>query len=76
MDDKQSKLAQFMFDQKGANPHNRVQGKDVEELIDSSPCAAEYRKLEDCLAEFDRSWKRCQVEVKLLRQCNVQHTDS
>ncbi|OQS03715.1 hypothetical protein THRCLA_21096 [Thraustotheca clavata] len=43
---------------------------DIEDLIERNKCAKEYYKLEDCLAEYDRNWSKCQDVVKLLRQCN------
>ena len=43
---------------------------DVEELIERNQCHAEYYKLEDCLADYDRDWTKCQEQVKQLKQCN------
>ncbi|KDO32138.1 hypothetical protein SPRG_03355 [Saprolegnia parasitica CBS 223.65] len=43
---------------------------DIEDLIERNKCAKEYYKLEDCLAEYDRNWSKCQAVVKLLRECN------
>jgi hypothetical protein len=42
---------------------------DINERIDSSGCGDVYRELEDCIAEFDRDWRRCQAEVLTLRKC-------
>ena len=36
---------------------------DIEEAIDRSGCSADYYKLEDCLGEHDRDWRRCQEQV-------------
>mmetsp|Transcript_35598 Transcript_35598/g.78375 ORF Transcript_35598/g.78375 Transcript_35598/m.78375 type:complete len:90 (+) Transcript_35598:19-288(+) len=47
------------------------EGVDVGDLIDASPCSAQYYALEACLGEQDRAWSRCQVEVKALRECSV-----
>ncbi|CAN0235541.1 unnamed protein product, partial [Ascophyllum nodosum] len=33
-------------------------------------CSADYYKLEDCLGEHDRDWRRCQEQVKALKKCN------
>jgi hypothetical protein len=46
---------------------------DIGELIDKFKCSKEYYSLEDCLGEHDRDWKRCQAQVKILRQCNDKH---
>jgi len=43
---------------------------DIDELIERNACAKEYYKLEDCLAEYDRDWTKCQVIVKALKACN------
>lgn len=43
---------------------------DVEEMIERNGCAKIYYKLEDCLAEFDRDWTKCQRQVKELKLCN------
>lgn len=42
---------------------------DIDEIIEKSGCAAQYHKLEDCLAEHDRDWRSCQGEVKSLKLC-------
>ena len=36
---------------------------DIDEMIERSPCAQVYLKLEDCLIESNRSWKKCQQQV-------------
>jgi hypothetical protein len=43
---------------------------DVQEMIDKSKCADLYYKLEECLGEYDREWRKCQNEVKLLKECS------
>ena len=43
---------------------------DVEELIERNRCHEDYYKLEDCLAEYDRDWRKCQEQVKQLKLCN------
>lgn len=62
--------AGLSFTMPASNPHIRVKGKDVDEMIDSNPCAQPYHLLEDCLADFDRDWRKCQKQVKALQQCN------
>lgn len=36
---------------------------DIEEAIDRSGCSKDYYKLEDCLGEHDRDWRKCQAQV-------------
>ena len=36
---------------------------DIQEMIEKDKCANVYLKLEDCLAENNRSWSKCQSEV-------------
>ncbi|TDH67742.1 hypothetical protein CCR75_008201 [Bremia lactucae] len=43
---------------------------DVEKIIKRNRCHREYYNLEDCLADFNRDWRKCQDEVKKLKQCN------
>ncbi|CAM9197503.1 unnamed protein product [Ectocarpus sp. 6 AP-2014] len=43
---------------------------DIEEAIDKSGCSSIYYRLEDCLGEHDRDWRRCQEQVKALKACN------
>ena len=38
---------------------------DIEEAIDRSGCSLDYYRLEECLGEHDRDWRRCQAQVKL-----------
>lgn len=44
---------------------------DIEEAIDRSGCSLDYYRLEECLGEHDRDWRKCQAQVKhsLLSQC-------
>lgn len=35
---------------------------------------AAYLRLEECLGEHDRDWRRCQNEVQALRACNARRT--
>ena len=37
-------------------------------------CAALYQRLEACLAEHDRDWRRCQYLVKALQVCQTQNS--
>lgn len=36
-----------------------------------SRCVAAYTALEECLAEHNRDWTRCQHAVQQLKQCQV-----
>lgn len=36
---------------------------DIEEAIDRSGCSLDYYRLEECLGEHDRDWRRCQDQV-------------
>ncbi|CAH0481176.1 unnamed protein product [Peronospora belbahrii] len=46
--------------------------KSVPDKVTLQPIATSkhYYELEDCLAEFDRDWTKCQEQVKKLKQCN------
>ncbi|KAJ1400721.1 hypothetical protein B484DRAFT_339156 [Ochromonadaceae sp. CCMP2298] len=55
----------------GSKTPNPDGGVDIGDLIDASPCSSQYYALEDCLGEHDRSWPKCQVQVKALRECSV-----
>lgn len=37
---------------------------DIEEAIEGSGCSKDYYRLEDCLGEHDRDWRRCQRQVR------------
>lgn len=43
---------------------------DIDDMIDKSGCSLVYYKLEECLGEHDRDWRKCQSEVKALQICN------
>jgi hypothetical protein len=43
---------------------------DIDDMIDKSGCSQVYYKLEECLGEHDRDWRKCQNEVKALQICN------
>ncbi len=44
--------------------------KDIDQMIEKSGCAQIYYKLEECMGENDRDWRKCQNEVRLLKQCS------
>ena len=39
---------------------------DIEDMIEKSGCNDIYMKLEECLGEADRDWRKCQVEVPII----------
>ena len=43
---------------------------EVEKAIKANPCYAEYKVLEDCLAETNRNFKACQPAIKALQACS------
>jgi cytochrome c oxidase assembly factor 4 len=49
-------------------------GEDGDEVINQlgNNCAQRYFELEECLAEYDRDWSKCQREVKALQECSKQ----
>ena len=60
---------------KGQVLHQGSKGKtssdeDVSDIIDRSQCSSAYYRLEECLVENERSWKKCQSQVKLLKLCS------
>lgn len=54
--------------------HDSEQKEEEEEedpyVTQLSECSDIYLKLETCLAEHDRDWRRCQTLVKSLQDCN------
>jgi hypothetical protein len=68
MSDKQDKKATF-GDLVRPDAHVRVKGKDIDEMIEANPCHEVYAILENCIGENDRDWRKCQNEVKALREC-------
>ena len=49
----------------------RIQDEDDGDRIVSQlgDCRAAYLKLEDCLCDHNRDWKKCQEQVSALREC-------
>lgn len=43
---------------------------DIEGMIERTGCAKEYYVLEECLAEHDRDWRKCQKVISDLKKCN------
>jgi hypothetical protein len=43
---------------------------DLAEMIEKSKCSELYYRLEECLGEYNREWRKCQVEVKALKDCS------
>jgi hypothetical protein len=46
---------------------------DISQMIEDSGCSEVYYKLEECLGEHNREWRKCQIEVKMLQQCSKLH---
>lgn len=46
---------------------------DINQMIEESGCSEVYFKLEECLGEHNREWRKCQLEVKQLQQCSKLH---
>lgn len=42
---------------------------DIDDRIDSSGCAPEYKLLDECIINANRDWRKCQLEVEQLRKC-------
>ena len=42
---------------------------DDESLLDQQGCGHLHLKLEECLGEHDRDWRKCQPEVKAFGKC-------
>jgi hypothetical protein len=43
---------------------------DLAEMIEKSKCSELYYRLEECLGEYNREWRKCQSEVKALKECS------
>jgi hypothetical protein len=63
------------------SPHKRVTKatEDDEEdphiaLVNQHGCGKVYTALEDCLADGDRDWSKCQHAVQALKQCHSKAT--
>ena len=54
------------------------QSVDIEDAIAKTLqiCTPIYYKLEDCLADNDRDWRKCQEVVKELKICNDKNLDA
>lgn len=37
---------------------------DIENAIERSRCSVDYYRLEDCLGDHDRDWRKCQEQVQ------------
>lgn len=44
---------------------------DIEVMINKSKCAKQYLLLEQCLGDNNRNFAKCQVQIKLLKQCST-----
>ena len=44
---------------------------DIEGMIEASGCSIEYFKLEECLGEYNRDWRKCQATVQALKSCSL-----
>ena len=55
------------------SPHT---GRDEEEddpYVTQLGCRVEYEALEECLADHDRDWTKCQAVVAALRACHTRN---
>ncbi|KAL6780863.1 hypothetical protein ACKKBG_A08770 [Auxenochlorella protothecoides x Auxenochlorella symbiontica] len=51
-------------------PKAEAETNDDDALYTPTGCKEAYEKLEICLAQSDRDWRKCQKEVHALQQCN------
>jgi len=42
---------------------------DVDDQVDKAGCSDVFEKLQLCLADNARDWRRCQEEVKAWKEC-------
>lgn len=59
--------------------HSRVQ-RPTEEgqhdpIADLKECGDAYERLEECLAEADRDYTKCQAQVRAVRACMLKQAD-
>ncbi|KAG9457481.1 hypothetical protein H6P81_001989 [Aristolochia fimbriata] len=50
--------------------HQNDADEDDENVKQLQECSKLYLSLQDCLAENDRNWKKCQLEVQALKACH------
>jgi hypothetical protein len=53
---------------KGNHAGSQSDIPDIDQLIDANPCSKLYLELEDCLVETNRSWSKCQQQVRFERE--------
>ena len=53
-------------------PETDVDIESDSHVVQLGDCASLYTRLEECLAENDRDWRRCQFLVKALKVCQLQ----
>ncbi len=52
-----------------ASRNSKGEEVDIGTMIDRSGCGEAYYKLEDCLADNERDWRKCQNFVKAWKNC-------
>ncbi|XP_068664083.1 uncharacterized protein [Aristolochia californica] len=50
--------------------HQTDADEDDENVKQLQECSRLYLSLQDCLAENERNWKKCQLEVQALKACH------
>lgn len=45
------------------------EGVDIEAIIEDTGCKEAYEKLEVCMGENERDWRKCQTEVHSFKKC-------
>ena len=48
--------------------------EEVDPLVNQQGCGRIYALLEDCLADTDRDWRKCQPQVQALKACHSKAT--
>ena len=49
---------------KGNHAGSQSDIPDIDQLIEANPCHKLYMELEECLVTTDRSWSKCQQQVR------------
>ena len=53
----------------GSDDNNNDNDDFFHDLVNSHGCGAHYKRLEACLESSERSFGKCQEEIKLLKKC-------
>ncbi|KAF8821899.1 hypothetical protein IE077_000154 [Cardiosporidium cionae] len=56
-----------------SNPPVNDEHEDIYDKIENTGCSKEYNALDECVIQFNKDWRKCQIELYAFQECCEHH---